>query len=85
MENQLAIEKITISHFKEDENLLPVDENWQSLGRKSKGLHKVLVVRVSDRWGHSPTYSAQQIAKHVFSGDLTMVRIFSFSNTKENI
>ena len=38
------------------------------------GFFKVLVVRVSDRSGHSPSYNASEISNHVFSDDMSMVR-----------
>jgi len=80
MDDQFAVEKIVVSD--KYQNLLPIGDQ---ISKKSKGVHKVLVVRVSDRWDHSPTHNAQQISEHVFSGDLTMVRFFYFSKYKRYI
>ncbi len=38
-----------------------------------KGSFTMLVVRVSDKSGHSPTYSAEELSNHVFNDELNMV------------
>lgn len=45
-----------------------------SLRADYHGFFKVLVVRVSDKSGHSPSYNASEISNHVFSDDMSMVR-----------
>ena len=48
----------------------------RSLIEDYHGFFKTLVVRVSDTWGNSPTFNAKEISNHVFSDDLTMVRLY---------
>ncbi len=43
--------------------------------KNKTGFHKVLVVRVTDKEGHTPTYSAREIANHVFHNKVSMVSI----------
>ncbi len=49
--------------------------NTHSLHTEYEGRFEVLVVRVSDSNGHSPTYSSKELSKHIFTDDLTMVNI----------
>ncbi len=44
------------------------------------GFFKTLVVRVSDNSGRSPTFSAAEISNHIFSDNLTMVRLHFYSS-----
>ncbi len=45
----------------------------RTLTPKHEGSFTMLVVRVSDKKGHSPTYSARELSNHVFNDKLNMV------------
>ena len=46
----------------------------RSLRADYSGVFKTLVVRVSDNRGHEPTYSANQLYRHIFTSEFNMVR-----------
>ncbi len=58
-------------------SLRGANDNNHALRTNSKfeGTFEVLVVRVSDKSGNSPTHSAEELSKHIFTDDITMVSI----------
>ncbi len=67
-----ALELITVSHGYQKRGLRGLVEK-EPYRIEFEGTFGILVVRVTDNRNHSPTYSAEEISRHVFSDDLTMV------------
>ena len=65
LDDPLAYELISISEKSHHEG--------RSLINKHDGYFKTLIVRVSDKYGHSPTYSAAELAEQVFTNKTSMV------------
>jgi len=77
LDDPSASEIITTSNKNDIKRGLRLEPTPQrSLISDYHGFFKTLVVRVSDSRGHSPTFSAAEISKHVFFGDLTMASQF---------
>ena len=82
LDDPSASEIITTSNKNDIKRGLRLEPTPQrSLISDYHGFFKTLVVRVSDSRGHSPTFSAAEISKHVFFGDLTMVRLYFYFST----
>ncbi len=59
------------------ERLGTMNSQQESLKDDYDGTFRMLVIRVSDKEGHSPTHSSKEISEHVFTGDITMVSLLS--------
>ncbi len=73
LDDPLAFELISISNGTSKRGLRQGQAPERSLITDFHGFFKTLVVRVSDKSGHSPTYTASELSDHIFTGDLTMV------------
>ena len=73
LDDPLAFELISISNGASKRNLRQGQAIERSLIADYHGFFKTLVVRVGDKRGHSPTYTASELSDHIFIGDLTMV------------
>lgn len=72
LDDPLAFELISISNGASKRNLRQGQAIERSLVADYHGFFKTLVVRVGDKRGHSPTYTASELSDHIFMGDLTM-------------